>query len=415
MHSLSVAPALLCLLAGVVATFHTPQSVFLDKQQANSLMHRQKRNAAGSTMEQVCMENVCTYEQARRFFPDSYQTDLFWAVYVDGDQCADKPCKNGGMCSDSVGGYDCVCKSGFSGVHCEIDETLCTMEPGKGCSQFCKPGYTAYQCSCAQGWTLSNTDRKTCVTAAPYPCGKARTATEWAERQSTNAGNNYAGVACSSTECPWQALLKNSQSSGFCGGVILSVNLVLTTAECAKRYPTFQVVVGTSLPAPQTLSVKKIHYHQSYTDGAPDNDLAVLELNTLISFRPEVSPACLPERDFADKLQEMSSPTIVTGWKESSEASSFQGTPTLNHLTYKTLPDCVRDHPNLITNKMGCTAPSPNADCQMSSGSPLLTMYRDVTFLTGVVSKPAGASCSSGYIVQRVSRYLAWLRSLMSR
>lgn len=166
---------------------------------------------------------------------------------------------------------------------------------------------------------------------------------------------------------------------------------------------------------PQTLGVRKIHYPQSYSAATPENDLAVLELNANIGFRPEVFPACLPERDFADKLLEMSSPTIVTGWKESSGASSFQGAPTLNHLTYRTLQECVRDHPNLVTNKMGCTAPSTNTDCQMSSGSPLLTMYRDVTFLTGVISNPAGANCSSGYIVQRVSRYLGWLRSLMSR
>lgn len=50
------------------------RAVFLDKQQANSLIHRQKRNAAGSTLEQVCMEKVCTYEQARGFFQDSYRT-----------------------------------------------------------------------------------------------------------------------------------------------------------------------------------------------------------------------------------------------------------------------------------------------------------------------------------------------------
>lgn len=163
------------------------------------------------------------------------------------------------------------------------------------------------------------------------------------------------------------------------------------------------------------MAVKKIHYPQRYSDGTPENDLAVLELSTYISFRPEVFPACLPERDFADKLQEVSSPTVVTGWKESAEASSFQGTPTLNHLTYRTLEDCVRDYPNLVTNKMGCAAPSVNVGCQMSSGSPLLTMYRDVTFLTGVVSRPAGANCTGGYIVQRVPRYLGWLRSLMSR
>lgn len=45
-----------------------------------------------------------------------------YIVSPDGDQCLSEPCKNGAMCSDSVGGYDCICKSGFSGVHCETGE-----------------------------------------------------------------------------------------------------------------------------------------------------------------------------------------------------------------------------------------------------------------------------------------------------
>lgn len=43
---------------------------------------------------------------------------------LDGDQCAEQPCKNGAMCSDSVGGFDCICKSGFSGINCETGMLL---------------------------------------------------------------------------------------------------------------------------------------------------------------------------------------------------------------------------------------------------------------------------------------------------
>ncbi|MEQ2158393.1 hypothetical protein GOODEAATRI_011878, partial [Goodea atripinnis] len=51
------------------------QYLFLEKQQATSLISRQKRNAGPSTLEQACMEKVCTYEEARKYFQDSYRTN----------------------------------------------------------------------------------------------------------------------------------------------------------------------------------------------------------------------------------------------------------------------------------------------------------------------------------------------------
>lgn len=421
MNSWTTSAALLCLLAWAAAAVQTPESVFLDKQQASSVITRQKRNIGGGnppSLEQVCMEKVCNYEEARKIFQDSYRTDIFWSVYIDGDQCAEKPCKNGAMCSDSVGGYDCVCKSGFSGVHCEKDETLCTLEKNKGCSQFCKPGYTSYECSCAHGWKLSNTDREKCLPAVTYPCGKVHTLSRWDDRLSSNVRSNFEGLTCSSLECPWQALLKSTESEGYCSGVILKENLVLTSAQCANKYNSFQVAVGKRTishdPGEQVLYVKLVHIHPRYVSGSPENDLAVIELRDRIRFMKDVVAACVPERDFAESiLMNGEFPAIVTGWKESNSAAAFQGQLKLNQLAYNRLPQCLETHPNLMTNKMGCTTPRTNADCTMSSGSPLLTLYREVFFLTGVVSQPPGADCNKGYIFQKVSRHLGWLRSLM--
>lgn len=422
MSSCTTYAALLCLLAGAVAAVQTPHTVFLDKQQASSLISRQKRNvdgsnpAAPSSLEQVCMEKVCNYEEARKIFQDSYRTDIFWAVYIDGDQCAENPCKNGAMCSDSVGGYDCVCKSGFNGVHCETDLTLCTLENNKGCSQFCKPGYTSYECSCARGWKLSPTVRDKCEPAVTYPCGKVNTLRQWNDRLSSNVRNNFEGFSCLSAECPWQALLMSAESPNFCSGVILKEKLVLTSAQCAKKYISFQVVVGklNDEDGLQTLYVKIVHVHPNYVEGRPKNDLAVIELRDPIRFRKEVTAACLPEKDFADSvLMSGELPAIVSGWKKPNEESAFQGPLTLNQLTYDRLSQCLETHPNLVTNKMGCTIARTNADCTMGSGSPLLTVYRDVFFLTGVLSQPPGADCSKGYIFQKVSRHLGWLGQLM--
>ncbi|KAI2645855.1 Venom prothrombin activator vestarin-D1 [Labeo rohita] len=359
------------------------------------IMARLRANTDGeeaklpANLERECLEEVCDYEEAREVFQDTYRTDIFWSVYIDGDQCAEQPCKNGAMCSDSVGGYDCICKSGFSGIHCETDQTVCVIDKSKGCSQFCKPGYTSYECSCAYGWKLQ--EREKCVPAVTFPCGKVASLSQWARRQSSNVQSDYEGLTCGSEECPWQ---------------------------CIGKYSDFQVAVGkrvTSFEAgEQTLQVKQVHIHPLYAEGKPDNDMAVVELTQKIVFKKSVLPACLPERDFADSvLMAGDYMGVVTGWKEVSGVTDLQGNLMLNHLSYDKLPVCSQRHSGQVTNKMACTMPRAKADCILGNGSPVLTLYREVFFLTGIVSKPSGTDCKNGYVLQKVSRFLPWLNTFM--
>lgn len=390
--------------------------LFLEKREANSIISRQRRANAGdeetklpANLERECLEEVCDYEEAREVFQDNYRTDLFWSVYIDGDQCADQPCKNGALCADSVGGYDCICKSGFAGTHCETDQTVCPIDKSKGCSQFCKPGYQSYECLCARGWKLK--EREQCVPAVAFPCGKVSSLSQWDRRQSTNVQSEYEGLTCGSEECPWQALLRHG-SDGFCSGVILKENMILTTAQCVRKYDDFQVAVGKTMTTfeagEQVLQVKQVHIHPLYTDSSPQNDMAMLELRDKIVFKKRVVPACLPERDFADSvLMAGNYMGTVTGWKD------FQGNLLLNHLSYEKLAVCSQRHSAQVTNKMSCTLPQAKADCIFGSGSPVLTLYREVFFLTGIVSQPSGIDCKNGYVIQKVSRSLPWLNSFM--
>ncbi|KAJ8251514.1 hypothetical protein GJAV_G00222170 [Gymnothorax javanicus] len=415
------------LLLGAVTALPSHSTVFLEKQEASAVISRHKRANVGdeetqmpANLERECVEEVCNYEEAREIFQDTYRTDIFWAVYVDGDQCADNPCKNGAFCSDSVGGYDCVCKSGFSGDHCETDNTTCIVDETKGCDQFCKPGYLSYECSCASGWKQNVKDKNKCIPDGDHPCGKVDNPRLATVHRLKNNRQEYAGLSCESTDCPWQALLLAEDLTGFCGGVILKENLILTTAQCATKNSRFRVAVGKKIAAnendEQILSVNKVTTHPLFKEGRAENDLAVVELGQRMKFKKNVMAVCLPERDFADSvLMTHEHSAVITGWRDiPEESTAIQGNLTLNHLKYEPLVECRARHSGLVTNKMFCTAPRAKADCTLGPGSAALTLYREVYFLTGVVSKVPGHNCQQGYIFQKVSRFLPWLQTFMA-
>ncbi|XP_013770437.1 coagulation factor X-like [Pundamilia nyererei] len=107
---------------------HCVPNVFLDSQVANQVLNRRIRANSifeewkKGNMERECVEERCSWEEAREIFEDKEKTDEFWAKYIDGDACISSPCVNGGQCKDGIGSYACYCQEGYKGFNCEIGE-----------------------------------------------------------------------------------------------------------------------------------------------------------------------------------------------------------------------------------------------------------------------------------------------------
>ena len=48
-------------------------------------------------------------------------------LFLDIDDCAGRPCQNGGVCTDRVNDFSCRCVAGFEGKRCEISKSINTQ------------------------------------------------------------------------------------------------------------------------------------------------------------------------------------------------------------------------------------------------------------------------------------------------
>ncbi|XP_035533840.1 coagulation factor X [Morone saxatilis] len=256
-------------------------------------------------MERECVEERCSWEEAREIFENAEKTNEFWAKYVDGDACESMPCANKGLCKDGIGSYDCYCQAGYQGFNCEIViPELCENKNG-GCEHFCNVVRGSVQCSCTDGYFLASDD-KSCNSNKTFKCGaiiteNIRTVFRY-ERQNTTKGNAtmspptgtninsteqkdvpdnvdfsetsrfensnnsfmsgnevfekiitkqmaamtriVGGEDCPPGECPWQALLLNEEDRGFCGGTILNEYIILTAAHCMNQSRYIYIKLG---------------------------------------------------------------------------------------------------------------------------------------------------------------------------
>ncbi|PNJ19543.1 CRB2 isoform 1 [Pongo abelii] len=70
---------------------------------------------------------------------------------VEVDECASRPCLNGGRCQDLPNGFRCHCPDGYAGPTCEEDVDECLSDPclhGGTCSD----NVAGYICRCPETW-----------------------------------------------------------------------------------------------------------------------------------------------------------------------------------------------------------------------------------------------------------------------
>ncbi|ESO08539.1 hypothetical protein HELRODRAFT_110109 [Helobdella robusta] len=250
-------------------------------------------------------------------------------------------------------------------------------------------------------------------------CGKP------AIQPSTRIVNGYQAVPHS---WPWQVSIRlviGSKQYHICGGSVISSSVIATAAHCffdEKHKPhdfrSLKVVVGdhdqkTNLDGKtQSPAIQKVIYHQSYNPNSASSpyDIAVMLLQTPLTFDSSVSPICLPREDVS-----VNSLCFATGWGDTNETGdeTVLNQVRLPIVSYTFCSQREYYGSQIIATMLCAGYDEGGKDaCQGDSGGPL-ACYNNINkrwYLQGITSWGAGcAKPKRPGIYTRVTKYLGWI------
>ncbi|XP_050957875.1 chymotrypsinogen A [Labeo rohita] len=217
---------------------------------------------------------------------------------------------------------------------------------------------------------------------------------------------------------PWQVSIQSVKfGAHFCGGSLINKDWVLSAAHCFQGLSASDVVMYFGRQSQSGLNSNEINrtargiiIHQYYNDTQFNNDIALVQLSSSVTFSDYIRPVCLAA---AGSKLAGGTESWVTGW-----GTLQPGGQTAKILQEVMIPivnstECKFVYGALITSKMICAGKGGKGSCQGDSGGPLVNRNASVWIQSGIVSFGPKQCDDPKYpsVFARVSEYQDWITS----
>ncbi|XP_047657096.1 CUB and peptidase domain-containing protein 2-like [Tachysurus fulvidraco] len=228
------------------------------------------------------------------------------------------------------------------------------------------------------------------------------------------------GADASPGSWPWQVSFQ-SGGSHFCGGSLINANWVLSAAHCFQSSSTSGITINLGMESldlansnQQQRSASIVIINQNYDDNTKDNDIALVQLSSSVTFNNYIQPVCLAASSSSFPA---GTEVWVTGWGTIASGVSLPSPQTLQEVQLPIVSnsDCATSYGNgSITGNMMCAglAQGGKDSCQGDSGGPLVVQENGVWVQAGIVSFGYGCALPNiPGVYTRVSQYQDWISS----
>ncbi|XP_052410119.1 prostasin-like [Carassius gibelio] len=219
---------------------------------------------------------------------------------------------------------------------------------------------------------------------------------------------------------PWQASIHTIIPREYiCGGTLVNAQWVLSAAHCFEGFSggNIRIYLGrhrqTGLNRNEvSRTVMRLIIHHDYDEDSKNNDIALLQLSSTVTFSDYIKPVCLAS---ASSEFNAGTKTWVTGWG----SLNFGSSETANILQEVQIPVvsnsvCQSAYGSIITSNMLCAGLKEGGkdSCLGDSGGPLVVKKLSRWIQAGIVS--FGHKCALPNfpgVYTRVSKYQGWINS----
>uniref|UniRef100_A0A673K9G3 Trypsin I-P1-like n=1 Tax=Sinocyclocheilus rhinocerous TaxID=307959 RepID=A0A673K9G3_9TELE len=221
---------------------------------------------------------------------------------------------------------------------------------------------------------------------------------------------------------PWQVSIHVINKGHNCGGSLITKDWVLSAAHCFQSVGVPETLMyfgrlsqSGSNPFETNRTARQIINHPNYDRLSKDNDIALIELSSSVTFSDYIKPVCLA---VVGSVFGGGTESWVTGWG----SLLPNGTQLPDILQEVMIPivinsACANAYGGMytITSNMICAGllnQGGKDSCEGDSGGPMVSKNGSLWIQSGVVS--FGKGCSDPKypgVYSRVSQYQDWIKS----